>query len=99
MWHTARQDIPRNFGEEHEEEILLHQAAKNAFDEMGLEAAQGQRVADRMRNCWKKRKRPMPSTGVPVKKCGAFDGKPANVDRVLKMEVEQDVENKYDGQR
>ena len=25
-----------------------------------------------MRNCWKKRKRPMPSTGVPVKKCGSF---------------------------
>ena len=24
------------------------------------------------RNCWKKRKRPMPSTGVPVKKCGSF---------------------------
>ena len=25
-----------------------------------------------MRNCWKKRKRPMPSTGVPVRKCGNF---------------------------
>ena len=25
-----------------------------------------------MRNCWKKRKRPMPSTGVPVKKCESF---------------------------
>ena len=25
-----------------------------------------------MRNCWKKRKRPMPSTGVPVRKCGSF---------------------------
>ena len=24
------------------------------------------------RNCWKKRKRPMPSTGVPVRKCGSF---------------------------
>lgn len=23
-------------------------------------------------NCWKKRKRPMPSTGVPVRKCGSF---------------------------
>jgi hypothetical protein len=25
-----------------------------------------------MRNCWKKRKRPMPSTGVLVRKCGSF---------------------------
>ena len=25
-----------------------------------------------MRNCWKKRKRPMPSTGVPVRKCASF---------------------------
>ena len=24
------------------------------------------------RNCWKKRKRPMPSIGVPVRKCGSF---------------------------
>ena len=29
----ARPVIPENFGEEHEQEILLHQAAKNAFDE------------------------------------------------------------------
>lgn len=27
---------PKKFREEHEEEILLHQAAKNAFDEMGV---------------------------------------------------------------
>ena len=26
----------KKFREEHEEEILLHQAAKNAFDEMGV---------------------------------------------------------------
>ena len=26
----------RKFREEHEQEILLHQAAKNAFDEMGV---------------------------------------------------------------
>ena len=26
----------KKFREEHEEEILLHQAAKNAFDEMGI---------------------------------------------------------------
>ena len=30
------------------------------------------RVAHGMRKCWQKRKRPMPSTGVPVRKCGSF---------------------------
>ena len=30
------------------------------------------RVAHGMRNCWKKRKRPMSSIGVPVRKCGSF---------------------------
>ena len=29
-------DYSRKFREEHEEEILLHQVAKNAFDEMGV---------------------------------------------------------------
>ena len=36
----------KKFREEHEEEILLHQAAKKAFDEMGVK---GQRVADGVR--------------------------------------------------
>ena len=36
MWHTARRVTLKKFREEHEEEILLHQAAKNAFDEMGV---------------------------------------------------------------
>ena len=41
----------------------------------------------------------MPSTGVPVRKCGSFNGK-GQCDRVLKMEVEQDVEKEKDhGQR
>ena len=40
----------KKFREEHEEEILLHQAAKNAFDEMGVKkTSQGQRVADGVR--------------------------------------------------
>ncbi len=49
----------KKFREEHEEEILLHQAAKNAFDEMGVKKLpKVKRVADRVReNCWKKRKK------------------------------------------
>ena len=36
MWPTERPVTPRDSEEEHEEEILLHQAAKNAFDDMGV---------------------------------------------------------------
>ncbi len=40
----------KKFREEHEEEILLHQAAKNAFDEMGVKKLpKGQRVTDGVR--------------------------------------------------
>ncbi len=51
----------KKFREEHEEEILLHQAAKNAFDEMGVKRFPRSKSCRRStRNCWKKRKRPMP---------------------------------------
>ena len=36
MWQYRKAGYSRKFREEHEEEILLHQAAKNAFDEMGV---------------------------------------------------------------
>ena len=36
MLPIARPVYSRKFREEHEQEILLHQAAKNAFDEMGV---------------------------------------------------------------
>ena len=39
----------KKFREEHEEEILLHQAAKNAFDEMGVKKLPKVRVADGVR--------------------------------------------------
>ena len=63
----------KKFREEHEEEILLHQAAKNAFDEMGVKKLpKVKELQTEYAKCWKKRKRPMPSTGVPVRKCGSF---------------------------
>lgn len=59
----------KKFRQEHEAEILLHQAAKNAFDDMGL------RSCPRSKNCklsmpssWRKRKKSMLNTGVPAKK-------------------------------
>ena len=36
MWPTGKAGYSKKFRQEHEEEILLHQAAKNAFDDMGV---------------------------------------------------------------
>jgi len=63
----------KQFREEHEEEILLHQAAKNALIRWVSRSCPRSKSCSRStRNCRKKRKRPMPSTGVPVRKCGSF---------------------------
>ena len=49
MWPTARPGIQRNSAQ-HEEEILLHQAAKEAFNELNVkEAAHHQGASDRVR--------------------------------------------------
>lgn len=66
----------RKFREEHEQEILLHQAAKNAFDEMGVKKLP--KVKDlhwSMPNCWRKRRNLRRVPQVLVRKCGNFDGK------------------------
>ena len=63
----------KKFREEHEEEILLHQAAKNAFDEMASRSCpRSKSCRQNTRNCGKKRKRLMSGTGVRVRKCGSF---------------------------
>ena len=63
----------KKFREEHEEEILLHQAAKNAFDEMGVKKLpKVKELQTEYAKLLEERKRPMPSTGVPVRKCGSF---------------------------
>ena len=73
MWHTARRVTLRNSGGEHEEEILLHQAAKNAFDEMGVKKLpKVKELQTEYAKLLEEKKRPMPSTGVPVRKCGSF---------------------------
>ncbi len=91
----------RKFREEHEEEILLHQAAKNAFDEMGVKKLPKVKELRRStRNCWRKRKRPMPSTGTPREEMRELLTAKANVDRLLKMDEEQKKEQeKGHGQR
>lgn len=58
----------KKFREEHEEEILLYQAAKNAFDDMGGKKLPKIKELDRL---LEENKIPMPSTGTPVRKCGS----------------------------
>ena len=91
----------KKFREEHEEEILLHQAAKNAFDEMGvkklpkvkeLQTEYAKLLEEKKKTYAKYRRSREEMREVLTAK--------ANVDRVLKMEVEQDVEKEKDhGQR
>ena len=91
----------RKFREEHEEEILLHQAAKNAFDEMGvkklpkvkdLQAEYAKLLEEKKKTYAEYRRSREEMRELLTAK--------ANVDRVLKMEVEQDVEKEKDhGQR
>ena len=60
------------FRQEYEEEILLHQAAKNAFDDMGVKKLpQVKELQAEYAGSWRKRKRSMQSAGAPVRKCGS----------------------------
>ena len=81
----------------------LHQAAKNVFDEMGVKKLPKVKElqTEYAKFGWKKKKKTYAEyRGVPVRKCGKLFMEKANVDRVLKMEVEQDVEKEKDhGQR
>ena len=63
----------KKFREEHEEEILLHQAAKNAFDDMGVKKLpKVKELQAEYARLLEEKKRPMPSTGTPVRKCGSY---------------------------
>ena len=91
----------RKFREEHEEEILLHQAAKNSFDEMGVKKlpkvkdlqAEYAKLLEEMKKTYAEYRHSR-------EEMRELLTAKANVDRVLKMEVEQDVEKEKDhGQR
>ena len=91
----------RKFREEHEQEILLHQAAKNAFDEMGVKKLP--KVKDLQAEYAKlleEKKKTYAEYRHSREEMRELLTAKANVDRVLKMEVEQDVEKEKDhGQR
>ena len=87
--------------EEHEEEILLHQAAKNAFDEMGVKKLpKVKELQTEYAKLLEEKKKTYAEYRRSREEMRELLTAKANVDRVLKMEVEQDVEKEKDhGQR
>ena len=91
----------KKFREEHEEEILLHQAAKNAFDEMGVKKLpKVKELQTEYAKLLEEKKKTYAEYRRSREEMREVLTAKANVDRVLKMEVEQDVEKEKDhGQR
>ena len=91
----------KKFREEHEEEILLHQAAKNAFDEMGVKKLpKVKELQTEYAKLLEEKKKTYAEYRHSREEMRELLTAKANVDRVLKMEVEQDVEKEKDhGQR
>ena len=91
----------KKFREEHEEEILLHQAAKNAFDEMGVKKlSKVKELQTEYAKLLEEKKKTYAEYRHSREEMRELLTAKANVDRVLKMEVEQDVEKEKDhGQR
>ena len=91
----------KKFRGEHEEEILLHQAAKNAFDEMGVKKLpKVKELQTEYAKLLEEKKKTYAEYRHSREEMRELLTAKANVDRVLKMEVEQDVEKEKDhGQR
>ena len=91
----------KKFREKHEEEILLHQAAKNAFDEMGVKKLpKVKELQTEYAKLLEEKKKTYAEYRCSREEMRELLTAKANVDRVLKMEVEQDVEKEKDhGQR
>ena len=101
IWSAVNADCDRKFREEHEEEILLHQAAKNAFDEMvvkklpkvkDLQAEYAKLLEEKKKTYAEYRRSREEMRELLTAK--------ANVDRLLNMDEEQKKEQEKDpGQR
>ena len=82
----------KKFREEHEEEILLHQAAKNAFDEMGVKKLpKVKELQTEYAKLLEEKKKTYSEYRRSREEMRELLTAKANVDRVLKMEVEQDL--------
>ena len=83
----------KKFREEHEEEILLHQAAKNAFDEMGVKKLpKVKELQTEYAKLLEEKKKTYAEYRRSCEEMRELLTEKANVEWVLKMEVEQDVE-------
>ena len=91
----------KKFREEHEEEILLHQTAKNVFDEMDVKKLpKVKELQTEYAKLLEEKKKTYSEYRRSREEMRELLTAKANVDRVLKMEVEQDVEKEKDhGQR
>ena len=73
---AARRATLKKFREKHVEEILLHQAAKNAFDEMGVKKLpKVKELQTEYTKLLEKEKDLCQYPGVPRENAGAFNGK------------------------
>ena len=91
----------RKFREEHEEEILLHQAAKNAFDEMGVKKLpKVKELQTEYAKLLEEKKKTYAEYRHSREEMRELLTAKANVDRLLKMDEEQKKEQeKGHGQR
>ena len=91
----------KKFREEHEEEILLHQAAKNAFDEMGVKKLPRSKTCKpSMPSCWKKRRKTYAEYRRSREEMRELLTAKGQCGRLLKMDEEQKKEQEKDhGQR
>lgn len=91
----------RKFREEYKEEILLHQAAKNAFDEMSVKKLpKVKELQAEYARLLKEKKKTYAEYRRSREEMRELLTAKANVDRLLKMETERDAEKEKDhGQR
>lgn len=91
----------KKFRDEHEQEILLHQAAKKAFDDMGIKKLpKVKELQAEYAKLLEEKKKDYAEYRHSREEMRELLTAKANVDRLLKMEVEQDVEKEKDhGQR
>ena len=73
MWHTARQATLRNSGRNMRKKFCSTRLLRMPLMRWASRSClRSKSCRQSTQNCWKKRKRPMLSIGVPVRKCGSF---------------------------
>ena len=87
----------KKFREEHEEEILLHQAAKNAFDDMGVKKLpKVKELQSEYARLLEEKKKAYAEYRRSREEMRELLAAKANVDRLLKMEAEHDAQKEKD---